>query len=646
MVLGCAGATFAMASASAPAPAIVWGPAQPVSISSAAGMYPQVAAISCPAVGDCAAAGDYYNGALPGFVVDQTDGVWGTAQPISGLAPLTGGSSVTVNSVSCGSPGSCTVAGNVYAPYPTSGSGHLLRPFIVSETDGSWGTADILPPAVATSTFASGKMHSVSCSARGDCVAGGFDYSDSQTTSAEVVEQTNGTWGAPTELTGATAFDQVESVSCAAPGECVAGLGSVEKGDPAALATESGGTWSVQAVPGLSALAANLEYSTVDSVSCPAVGDCTAAGQFTSPADTNQLFVVTERNGSWGQASKLPQPATQVGGIIVTGNQIPLSCGAPGDCALASEGMIADEANGTWAGLDTSPGLPLAAGGSVLTAVSCPSAGNCSAGGYTGSGKQGTDAFVINEVNGVWGKAVRVPNTDSEAEVTALSCPAADRCVATGNAGTSELVGYVSEQVPVAPTATTISLSPRSVPYGREQAEKVTVRVSAAAGTPTGAVTVRSGSATVCTISLAGGHGSCTPGATRFGVGSVRLAASYAGPAWFAASASPAATFQVTRAGTKTALHLSAGTVKHGHENAELLTVRVTPQYAGTPAGSVTVAAGRTTVCVIRLGKGAGSCRLPASKLGTGTYRLVARYGGAAGFGGSASGAAVLRVVR
>jgi hypothetical protein len=579
-------------------------------------------------------------------VVDQTNGVWDSAQPISGLAPLTGGSSVTVDSVSCGSPGNCAVAGSVYAPYPTSGSTHALRPFVVSQTDGTWGTADVLPPAVTGMGVGAGKLSPVSCSAPGDCVAGGYDASDYQTTMAEVVEETNGTWGAPAPLTGAPAYDQVRSVSCPAPGECVAGLGSTSKGYAAALATESGGTWSVQAVPGLSALAVGQEYSAVDSASCPSAGNCTAAGQFSSPAGADELFVVTEQNGIWGLASGLRQGPTVVSGSVVAGTQLPLSCGAPGDCALASEGMIADEVNGTWAGGDTSPGLPLAAGGTVVTAVSCRSAGNCSAGGYTDSYTQVMDAFVISEVNGVWGKAVRVADTNSEADVTALSCPAAGSCVATGNAGTSGLDGYVTEQVPVAPTTTAISRSTRSVPYGREQAEKLTVSVSAASGTPTGTVTVRSGGSAVCTISLAGGRGSCTPGATRFGAGTTALTASYAGPAWYAASVSPAVTFQVIKAGTKTTLHLSAGTVKYGHENSELLTVRVAPRYAGTAAGTVTVAAGRTTVCLIRLGKGAGTCRLAAGKLRSGTYHLVARYGGGADLTGSASGAAVLRVVR
>lgn len=632
--LGLAGTGAANASA----PAIVWGPAQTISISPSLGGDTQPTAISCPAPGDCVAAGDYYNGALPGFVVEEQNGVWGTAQPITGLAPVTGGSFVTVNSVSCAAPGSCAVVGSVYAPYPAAGDAHLLRGFVVSETNFVWGGATVLAPPVTAAKLAAGKLVSVSCSAPGDCLAGGYDSTDYQATEAEVIEETNGTWGAPMLIPGASAFDQVESVSCTAPGDCVAGLGSTHTGSAAALATESGGTWSVQSVPGLSALAENQEYSSIRSVSCPSAGDCTAAGEFTVLGSVARLFVLTEQDGIWGQATELPQ------GPQFAGPQIPLSCAAPGDCALASDGVIADQVNGSWFfGTGILPVAGVSVTGDLVTALSCASAGNCSAGGYGSEGTSAIYAFVVSETNGTWGKAVQVAGTTNGSEITALSCATAASCVASGTGGAGD-VGFVTEEVPVAPTATAISLSSTSVPYGHEQAQTVTVAVSAASGTPTGTVTVRSGNSLVCTITLANGQGSCTPGAAQFDAGAVSLAATYAGPAWFGTSASPAVSFQVTRAATGTALSLSARTVRFRHERAERLSVLVTPQFAGPVTGSVTVTAGRTTVCVISLSKDVGACRLSRSQLRPGIYHLVAHYGRTTDFSASASRAARLRV--
>lgn len=648
------GAGGASAAATA-ATAFAWGPAHDIPISSAVGSYADVTAMSCPAPGDCLAAGSYYNGALPGFVVEQENGTWGTVQPIPGLSPLSGGSGVTVDSASCASPGNCAVAGSVYAPYPTSGSKLVLRGFVVSEVKGTWQTADILPPPVAAAKLLAGKMTSVSCSAPGYCVAGGYDASDYPATMAVVVEETNGTWGAPSLVPGAPVYDMVNSVSCTAPGDCVAGLGAglfEYRGAAAALATENGGTWSVQAVPGVSALAGQQRSSGIDSVSCPAAGECTAAGEADTLSNGNLAFVVGEQGGTWGQASLLPNGPPYATSAPIVPGRLPLSCAAPGDCALASGGAIANEVNGTWTSQVAYPSLPgitppAVAGGTdaMVTAVSCPSPGNCSAGGFISPTDTKMYAFVIDEVNGTWGKAVRVAGTNYEADVLALSCAAAGGCVAAGTTGTtSGQVGYYTEQVPVAATTTKVTLSARSVPYGREHAEKVTVTVTAASGTPTGSATVWSGHAKVCTVRLSRGHGSCRPGATRFRAGRVVLRARYAGPAWYARSTSPGVSFRVTRAGTGTRLRLSRGEVRYGHERAERIVVRVIPRYAGTAAGKVIVRERHVTICVIRLRQGAGSCRMAVRRLRPGTYHLVARYRGNADFAPSASRAAKLRV--
>jgi hypothetical protein len=82
-----------------------------------------------------------------------------------------------------------------------------------------------------------------------------------------------------------------------------------------------------------------------------------------------------------------------------------------------------------------------------------------------------------------------------------------------------------------ATTALALSVAPATVTVGHEQAARVTVRVTHAgnAPTPTGNVVVHAGTATVCTIKLSGGAGSCALGASQLKAGSWPLVARYLG---------------------------------------------------------------------------------------------------------------------
>jgi hypothetical protein len=221
-------------------------------------------------------------------------------------------------------------------------------------------------------------------------------------------------------------------------------------------------------------------------------------------------------------------------------------------------------------------------------------------------------------------------------EIVAMSCASADSCEAA-DAGNPR--SAIAQKVPVAPTSTAVSASARSVVYGHEGVQRISVTVSATSGVPTGTVAVKAGTATVCAITLTGGHGSCALSATRFAAGTVRLTAAYADPAWFAASTSPATSFTVVKERTKTALHLSAVTIRYGHEQAEKYSVTVTPAFASAAHanGKVTVKAGNVTLCVITLKTGRGSCTPSGKRLRAGTYHPTAVYAGGIDFAGSTS---------
>ena len=57
----------------------------------------------------------------------------------------------------------------------------------------------------------------------------------------------------------------------------------------------------------------------------------------------------------------------------------------------------------------------------------------------------------------------------------------------------------------------------------------------------------------------------------------------------------------MTQATTTTVLSVSPASVAYGAENAAVIAVGVTPQFSGTPTGTVTVTSGSTSVCTVTL---------------------------------------------
>jgi hypothetical protein len=85
------------------------------------------------------------------------------------------------------------------------------------------------------------------------------------------------------------------------------------------------------------------------------------------------------------------------------------------------------------------------------------------------------------------------------------------------------------------------------VTYGDEQAEHVSVTVTSPGGTPGGTVAVKSGTSTVCTITLRSGRGQCSLAARQLRTGTYTLGAVYNGNSNFTGSASSGETLMVVQ---------------------------------------------------------------------------------------------------
>jgi hypothetical protein len=312
-----------------------------------AGGYASVDSLSCAATGDCSAGGQYTvrSGEMQAFVVTEHNGVWGSAIEVPGSARLDVAGGADIGTMSCPKPGDCSAGGDYLDPSDS------YQAFVVTERNGRWGKAIEVPGSARLNAGGGAAIESVSCAAVGYCSAGG-DYVDAgQRTQALVVTERNGRWGKAIEVPGSahlnTAGDaEIESVSCSAPGDCSAG-GSyfVARNTEAFVVTERNGRWGTAIeVPGSGRL--NTTGSAeVDTVSCAAPGDCSAGGDYSGAHRKSQAFVVTERNGRWGTAIEVPGSGRlNTGGLAQTES---VSCAAPGRCSAAGE-----YANGK-GGLDT-----------------------------------------------------------------------------------------------------------------------------------------------------------------------------------------------------------------------------------------------------------------------------------------------------
>jgi hypothetical protein len=212
-----------------------------------------------------------------------------------------------------------------------------------------------------------------------------------------------------------------------------------------ARAPASGGGWgTAQEVPGTAGLNQG-GVAQILSVSCGAAGNCSAGGFYVDGSSNEQAFVVNEVNGTWGTAAEVPGSAAfNQGGSAWTNS---VSCASAGNCSAGgfykdasglTQAFVANEVKGMWHTAKEVPGTAaLNQGGNAqLSSVSCASAGNCSAGGFYGIGSS-AEAFVVSEVNGTWHTAKEMPGTAAlnqggNAQLSSVSCASAGNCSAGG----------------------------------------------------------------------------------------------------------------------------------------------------------------------------------------------------------------------
>ena len=425
-----------------------WGPAEEVPGTAAlnSGGNAGVNSVSCASAGTCSAGGWYATspGVHQAFVISQVNGIWGTATEVPGTAALNTGGFALINSVSCTSAGNCGAAGQYLD------SSLHYQALVASQVHGTWRSAIEVPGTAALNAGGFAGAFPLSCASAGHCAAGGFYEDGSGHFHGFLASQVHGKWGTAIQAPGTAGGGFVVSVSCAPAGPCTAaGNYNDSSGHSQAfVVTQVHGTWgNARQVPGTAALNTGGSAS-LNSVSCPSAGNCSAGGTHTDSAGHRQAFVDSQVHGAWHTAEEIPGFATLNTGGFAVFHAGSMSCASAGNCTAGgtytdsaghTQVFLVSQVNGTWHAAEQIPGTAaLNQGGSAgFGSVSCAWAGRCDAGGqYTDSACH-TQVFVVSQIRQTWGTAREVPGTPAlnqggNAKINTVSCAPAGTCTAGG----------------------------------------------------------------------------------------------------------------------------------------------------------------------------------------------------------------------
>ena len=425
-----------------------------------AGSDPGVAlgSLSCASAGNCTAVGSYIDssGHRQGLLLTQTSGTWAAAEAaLPANADQTMG--VTLNSVSCVSAGNCTAVGSYWDSHSISGD-LQQRGLLLTQTSGTWATGveAPLPANAGSGPDDPAGLGSVSCVSAGNCTAAGSYYDSSGASEGQLLTQTSGTWAAAEAPLPANAgFGNhgedravLGWVSCASAGNCTA-VGQYWDiyGQPQGLLlTQTAGTWAA-AEAALPANAGSDQSVGLNSLSCASAGNCTATGSYSDSSGNRQGLLLTQTAGTWATGVEAPLPANAGSGPGVGLGSV--SCASAGNCTVtgsytdssgSSQGLLLTQTAGTWAAAEAA--LPANAGSGPnragLGAVSCASAGNCTATGHYLDSSGHTQGLLLTQTAGTWATGVEAAmpanaGSNPGAGLNAVSCASAGSCTAVGS---------------------------------------------------------------------------------------------------------------------------------------------------------------------------------------------------------------------
>jgi hypothetical protein len=294
------------------------------------------------------------------------------------------------------------------------------------------------------------QLDQIACPSPSTCVATGSLSRVGGSSSGEVVQQQDGVWGTPVELTGTHALDELGGLvrlACAGDGTCVAtDLG--QNAPTLTLATRIQGHWTASAIriPGSEALFG-------EALACTSRATCwMLVDQFRSGPGVSRewSYAVPFRGGRWRRPYRLGGPNLRISGRpVIDGLAHDITCWSPSSCTVLGRAFsphastftafVQTEVDGRWSPPTLLPpsredGFTpyVTIGGG--TSLACTSASDCLVSGSVGRNDQ--VGAVVQDVNGRWSApvALGVANPMMSSSVLSVACHAPGDCVAAGTA--------------------------------------------------------------------------------------------------------------------------------------------------------------------------------------------------------------------
>ena len=284
------------------------------------------------------------------------------------------------------------------------------------------------PPSIQTHNG----LAAVTCASASDCwVVGSYDSGD--LTQRTLIEHWDGTsWATVSSPnTSTTQSNFLKSVTCVSASECWA-VGSYVDGSLAQTLIErwDGASWTIVASPNTSTTQSNF----LNGVTCTSTANCWAVGYYyngnlATGETTSQTLIVRWDGTSWVIVDSPNSVAESINAL--TG----VTCTSASDCwavGYSNTARIAQTLIERWDGaswtIAASPNSPLLS--NYLYGVTCTSTANCWAVGVSGSINQ----TLIEHWDGTSWTIVTSPNTSTMQTniLTSVTCMSASDCWAVG----------------------------------------------------------------------------------------------------------------------------------------------------------------------------------------------------------------------